>query len=494
MNDSGPGPDEVGSVAEEAAKLIGALSGWARDHGEGLPSGLGHGLADAAHGLSGAAHNVNEHFATGGDDCTYCPICRGVRFVRGATPEVRAHLLTAASSLLQAGAVLMATQAPTPEGSGRRTSSVEHIDLDGDLDRTVTADPDGAANDMRPSRQARYNARQARPTNYRRVGGPAMTGLACGIDVGGTKIAGCVVDTDGTILEQARVESPATSTDAIEQAIEELVRGLQRDHEIASVGVGAAGFVDKGRAVVMFAPNLAWRDETLKTDLEARLGLPVVVENDANAAAWGEFEFGAGKDVDDLLLVTVGTGVGGGIVLDGELYRGAFGVAAEIGHIRVERNGRLCGCGNHGCLEQYGSGTALVREAREAIEGGSLLAKDLLDRAGGDLDAITGPMISSAAADGDKFALEQLTTLGEWLGEGIASLAAVLDPAVAVIGGGVSEAGSLLLDPIRTTLRNNLTGRGHRPELEIRKAQLGNTAGMIGAADLARRPPAGSWK
>ena len=321
-----------------------------------------------------------------------------------------------------------------------------------------------------------------------------MTGLACGIDVGGTKIAGCVVDTDGTILEQARVESPATSTDAIEQAIEELVRGLQRDHEIASVGVGAAGFVDKGRAVVMFAPNLAWRDETLKTDLEARLGLPVVVENDANAAAWGEFEFGAGKDVDDLLLVTVGTGVGGGIVLDGELYRGAFGVAAEIGHIRVERNGRLCGCGNHGCLEQYGSGTALVREAREAIEGGSLLAKDLLDRAGGDLDAITGPMISSAAADGDKFAVEQLTTLGEWLGEGIASLAAVLDPAVAVIGGGVSEAGSLLLDPIRTTLRNNLTGRGHRPELEIRKAQLGNTAGMIGAADLARRPPAGSWK
>ena len=231
-----------------------------------------------------------------------------------------------------------------------------------------------------------------------------MSGLACGIDVGGTKIAGCVVDTDGTILEQARVESPATSTDAIEQAIEELVRGLQRDHEIASVGVGAAGFVDKARAVVMFAPNLAWRDEPLKTDLEARLGLPVVVENDANAAAWGEFEFGAGKDVDDLLLVTVGTGVGGGIVLDGELYRGAFGVAAEIGHIRVERNGRLCGCGNYGCLEQYGSGTALVRQAREAIEGGSLLAKDLLDRAGGDLDAITGPMISSAAAGGDKFA------------------------------------------------------------------------------------------
>jgi glucokinase len=314
-----------------------------------------------------------------------------------------------------------------------------------------------------------------------------VTGLACGIDVGGTKIAGCVVDTDGTILEQARVESPATSTYAIERAIGELVQGLQRNHDISSVGVGAAGFVDKGRAVVMFAPNLAWRDEDLKSDLEDRLELPVVVENDANAAAWGEFEFGAGKDVDDLLLVTVGTGVGGGIVLDGELYRGGFGVAAEIGHIRVERNGRLCGCGNHGCLEQYGSGSALVRGAREAVAGGSLLAKDLLDRAGGDPAKITGPMISEAAADGDRFALEQLEILGHWLGEGIGSLVAVLDPAVAVIGGGVSEAGELLLEPIRATFRNNLTGRGHRPELEIRKAQLGNTAGLIGAADLARR-------
>jgi glucokinase len=314
-----------------------------------------------------------------------------------------------------------------------------------------------------------------------------VTGLACGIDVGGTKIAGCVVDPEGNVLEQARAESPATSSGAIEAAIEELVRGFQRNHEIASVGVGAAGFVDKNRAVVMFAPNLAWRDEQLKADLEKRLDLPVVVENDANAAAWGEFEFGAGKDVDDLLLVTVGTGVGGGIVLDGELYRGGFGVAAEIGHLRVERNGRLCGCGNLGCWEQYASGSALVRNAREAAQGGSLQARDLLDRAGGDLEAITGPMISAAAADGDTFAVEQLAMLGQWLGEGISSLAAVLDPAVAVIGGGVSEAGDLLLDPIRATFRSNLTGRGHRPELEIRKAQLGNTAGMIGAADLARR-------
>jgi glucokinase len=314
-----------------------------------------------------------------------------------------------------------------------------------------------------------------------------VSGLACGIDVGGTKIAGGVVDTDGSVIAQARVESPATDSDAIEKAIEQVVRLLQLDHEITSVGVGAAGFVDKNRSVVMFAPNLAWRDEPMKADLERRLGLPVVVENDANAAAWGEFEFGAGKDVDDLLLVTVGTGVGGGIVLDGELYRGGFGVAAEIGHLRVERHGRPCGCGNRGCWEQYASGSALVRGAREAAENGSLLAKELLDRAAGVPGDITGPMISAAAAAGDRFSIEQLELLGQWLGEGIAQLAAVLDPAVAVIGGGVSEVGDLLLDPIRASFRTNLTARGHRPELVIRKAELGNAAGMIGAADLARR-------
>lgn len=312
-------------------------------------------------------------------------------------------------------------------------------------------------------------------------------GLSCGIDVGGTKIAGGVVDDEGTVLEEARVESPARDTDAIESAIEELVNDLRARHEIECVGVGAAGFVDRDRATVLFAPNLAWRDEPLKSDLERRLDLPVVVENDANAAAWGEFQYGAGHDIDDLLLVTVGTGVGGGIVLDGAPYRGAFGVAAEIGHLRVERNGRLCGCGNRGCWEQYASGTALVRTAREAATGGSLIARELLDRAGGDAEKITGPLITEAARDGDRFAVEQLAELGRWLGEGIASLAAVLDPAVAVIGGGVSEAGELLLDPIRAGFEANLTGRSYRPELEIRPARLGNTAGLIGVADLARR-------
>ncbi len=312
--------------------------------------------------------------------------------------------------------------------------------------------------------------------------------LACGVDVGGTKIAGGVVDEDGTILEELRVVSPATDAEAIEVAIAGLVNELASRHEIAAVGVGAAGYVDKSRSVVMFAPNIAWRNVDLKAELEPRVDLPVVVENDANAAAWGEFRYSAGHDVNDLLLVTVGTGVGGGVVLDGELYRGGFGAGAEIGHMRVVPNGILCGCGNHGCFEQYASGSAMVREARAAAAAGSVLARGLLDRVGGDPDKITGPLITEAARDGDAFAQEQLASLGRWVGEGIASLTAVLDPAVVVLGGGVSEAGDLLLDPVRAHFKANLTGRHYRPELEVRAALLGNKAGMIGAADLARRP------
>jgi glucokinase len=310
--------------------------------------------------------------------------------------------------------------------------------------------------------------------------------LTCGVDVGGTKILGGVVDEDGTVVEELRVASPATDVVAIEAAICGLVNDLASRHPIEAVGVGAAGYIDKSRSVVMFAPNLAWRDLDLRADLEARVSLPVVVENDANAAAWGEFRFGGGADVDDLLLVAVGTGVGGGVVLDGRLHRGAFGVGAEIGHMRVVPGGLLCGCGNRGCLEAYGSGPALVRESRSAAEADPVSAGALLARAGGDARAITGPMVTECAQAGDPFCLARMASLGTWLGEGIASLAAVLDPAVVVVGGGVSAAGDLLLDPIRTAYARELTGRGHRPLAEIRQARLGNRAGLIGAADLAR--------
>jgi glucokinase len=314
-----------------------------------------------------------------------------------------------------------------------------------------------------------------------------MTGLACGIDVGGTKIAGGVVDHDGRVLEKLTVHSPAADVEAIEDAITDVVQRLRGSHDIEAVGVGAAGYVDSTRSTVLFAPNIAWRDVDLRGELEPRLDLPVVIENDANAAAWGEFTFGAGAHVDDFLLLTIGTGVGGGLVLDGRLHRGAFGVAAEIGHLRVVPDGQLCGCGAHGCLEQYASGSALVRNARGEAAAGAPPAQPLLKRAGGEIANIDGPMVTAAARDGDKFAVDLLAGLGRWLGEGIASLAAVLDPAMVAVGGGVSDAGDLLIGPAREAFLRTLPARGNRPELEIVRATLGNEAGMIGAADLSRR-------
>jgi glucokinase len=305
------------------------------------------------------------------------------------------------------------------------------------------------------------------------------------VDVGGTKILAGVVDDEGTVVEEVRVVSPATDVDAITAAIAGLVDDLASRHDFESVGVGAAGYIDKSRSTVLFAPNIAWRDVDLRAYLEERTGKAVVIENDANAAAWGEFAFGAGSDIDDFLLVTVGTGVGGGLVLDGALYRGAFGIGAEMGHMRVVPGGILCGCGNLGCFEMYASGNALVRMAREAAEAGH--ADDLLKRAGGAVDAINGPLVTAAAREGDTVAVGLLGELGRWLGEGIASLTAVLDPAMVAIGGGVSEADELLLEPAREGFLSQLTGRGHRPELVIRKATLGDKAGLVGAADLARR-------
>lgn len=306
--------------------------------------------------------------------------------------------------------------------------------------------------------------------------------MTIGIDVGGTKIAAGVVSTDGHVVEEQRRQTPAADPDKTEDAIIDLVRELAGRHDIEGVGIGAAGYVDADRAVVMFAPNLAWRDEPLRDKLEQHLDLPVVVENDVNAAAWGEFSFGAGADIDDLLMVAVGTGVGGGIVIKGELLRGSFGVAAEIGHLRVVPQGLPCGCGRRGCWEQYASGRALVREAVSQVRPGDAL----LERAGGDPARIEGGMVTQGAQDGDELCLRLLIDLGHWLGEGIASLAAVLDPRVVVIGGGVSEAGDLLMASVEEAFDQHLPAAEHHPRLEMRLATLGNEAGMIGAANLAR--------
>jgi glucokinase len=312
-------------------------------------------------------------------------------------------------------------------------------------------------------------------------------GLAIGVDVGGTKVAAGVVDDDGKVLARDRIPTPSTSGPNITAAIETLVGRLRDLHDVECVGIGAAGFVNEERSVVRFAPNLAWRNEPLRDEVAARVDLPIFVENDANTAAWAEYRFGAGQLEPDLVMLTVGTGIGGGIVLGGRLHRGRYGTAGEPGHMNQVPGGRLCGCGNRGCWEQYCSGRALVRSARELATVAPAAAALMLELASGQVDAIDGPVVTEAARRGDPAAVECFVEIGKSLGQGMADLAALLDPGRFVLGGGVADAGELLLGPARREFEATLTGRGHRPVAEVCLGALGNDAGLIGAADLARQ-------
>lgn len=312
-------------------------------------------------------------------------------------------------------------------------------------------------------------------------------GLTIGVDIGGTKIMAGVVAEDGTVLDRVKIPTPKAPEQTAE-AIAEAVRAVRGGHDVQAVGLGAAGFVSADRATVLFAPNVAWRHEPLKARIEALVdGLPVVVENDANAAAWGEAKFGAGAGRPNVVLYTVGTGIGGGIVLGGELYRGHFGIGGEFGHYRVVPDGLLCGCGNHGCMEQYASGSALTRFARERAAEDPQSAQILLSLGDGTPEGVVGAHITEAARKGDPASLAGFAEIAGWLGQSMADLGSILDPEVFVIAGGVSEAGELLAGPTRERYQAALAGAGNRPFAEVVTATLGPEAGLIGAADLARR-------
>ncbi|WP_127127524.1 ROK family glucokinase [Georgenia sp. SYP-B2076] len=307
-----------------------------------------------------------------------------------------------------------------------------------------------------------------------------------GVDIGGTKIGAGVVDEAGHVLAQTRYDTDPTDPGAIERAVISAVAELRKAHEVSAVGVAAAGFVSPRRDGVLFAPNIAWRDYPLRDRLSRGISLPIVVENDANAAGWAEFRFGRGRDVEHMIMATVGTGLGGAIIVDGRLLRGAFGAAGEIGHMQMVPNGHYCGCGHEGCWEMYGSGRALTRAARAAAVAYPERAAALIELAGGSGEKIKGPQVTQAAQAGDPLAIELFADLGYWLGAGISDLAAIVDPEIAVIGGGVAQAGDLLLEPARESFREHLSARGYRGELTIELAEFGNEAGIVGAADLAR--------
>jgi len=289
----------------------------------------------------------------------------------------------------------------------------------------------------------------------------------------------------GEILDRRLAETPATDAEASVQAIVAVARELMAERDdVVALGVGAAGMVQLD-GVMRFAPNVAWREFPLRERIQSAVGIPTLVENDANAAAWGEFRFGAGRGSSDMLLVTVGTGIGGGIVSGGRLFRGAYGFAGEIGHIIVEPGGPLCGCGNQGCWEQVASGRALGRLGREAAaEHPQSVLSELVD---GDPSRVTGFIVTTAAQRSDPIAIEIMSKVGRRLGEGIAGLVNILDPDVVVVGGGVIDAGELLLEPARRAFVEAVEGPEHRPNVPLVPAVMGNDAGAVGAAELAWR-------
>lgn len=314
----------------------------------------------------------------------------------------------------------------------------------------------------------------------------AMEPVWVGVDVGGTKVLAGVVDEHGRVVRTARRATPGRRVDTVrvEDALVQAVLEVAGGSPIAGVGVAAAGFVDASGSRVMFAPHLPWQGEDVRDRLADRWGVPVTLDNDANGAAVAEWTYGAARGTRSVVVVTMGTGIGGGIIIDDHLVRGANGMAGEFGHMQVVPGGQPCECGGRGCWEQYSSGNALVRFARARMgEQPSVLE----EATGGNPDLVTGPMVTEAAEDGDLVARQAFRSVGDWLGVGVANLVAAFDPEVVVIGGGVSAAGDRLLEPARTALVRSLVGAAHRRVPPLVAALLGPEAGLVGAAELARR-------
>ncbi|MGD9959671.1 ROK family protein [Nocardioides sp.] len=309
--------------------------------------------------------------------------------------------------------------------------------------------------------------------------------VTIGVDVGGTKVLAGVIDADGSIRRTARRSTPGRRVppELVERAIAEAVVEAAGGVPIAAVGVAAAGFVDRDGSRVMFAPHLPWQGEDVRVRLQKRIAAPVILDNDANAAAWAEYRYGAARGAGSAIIVTMGTGIGGAIVLGGRLWRGRNGMAGEFGHMQVVPDGQRCECGGQGCWEQYSSGNALVRVARSRMGVEPSVLEDLCS---GQPDLLNGPMVTEAAEGGDLVARAAFADVGDWLGVGLANLVAAFDPDRIVIGGGVSAAGDRLLEPARRALVRSLVGAGHREVPDVVRAAFGPEAGMVGAADLAR--------
>lgn len=316
-----------------------------------------------------------------------------------------------------------------------------------------------------------------------------------GVDVGGTKMALGLVRLDGSLVGDSWEEPTRTeSSDAFVDGLVAAVRaGLDRaDEDVAGVGLGCAGTVDWGRGAVIESPNLPIADLPLAGLVSEAVGVPVVLDNDANVATWAEVRAGCARGLRHVVMLTLGTGVGGGLVLDGRLYRGATGCAGELGHTIVTGEGDLCACGRRGCLELYASGSALEQFAKEIAESAK---RD--DRPGGEAEGygqelaqlhragrLNGESVARLAEAGDRASLDAVGRVARWLGLGFSNFANIFNPEMIVVGGGLSSLGDLLLEPARAILLETAIA----PNNEVARvavAELGTAAGIVGAGLVA---------
>jgi glucokinase len=312
--------------------------------------------------------------------------------------------------------------------------------------------------------------------------------VGVGLDIGGTKVLGAVVDTDGNVLDEHRVPSPTGSWQGMLDAITTVVGALRTRHpEVETVGIGAAGMVDLD-GMIHYAPNVAaFRKTPVRADVAEAVDLPTVVDNDANVAAYAEVRFGAARGLTDAMVITLGTGIGGGVVVGGQVLRGAHGFAAEVGHFQIDPDGPMCACGERGHWEAMASGTALGKMAREAATRGDL--PSVLQAVDGEVDTIRGPHVSEAARGGAKDACKLVDAYALNVAIGLVGLANIFDPQVIAIAGGLVNDGDLFLVPITHHFLGHIEGADYRPTPQIVPAQLGERAGVIGAALVALDAP-----
>lgn len=308
--------------------------------------------------------------------------------------------------------------------------------------------------------------------------------LTIGIDIGGTKISAGVVDSSGNLIDSSKCSTPAEGGKDLISSVVNLVKELNKKHEIKGIGISIAALISSDYGTIVGAPNIANLSKlNFVNEIKEEFKLPIIVENDANAAMWAEFKFGSAKGLNPVMFFIIGTGVGGGLVIDGKLFKGANGIGAEFGHMCVVPNGLLCGCGAKGCIEQYASGGALIRYANEALLANPDKSEEVLSFGEGKL---SGTALTKAAKAGNELALAAFSKQADWLGLACASYSLIIDPQAIIIGGGVVDAGELFLAPVRAAMRKYMPfAESHVPP-KIIAAKFGNDAGLIGAADLVR--------